>query len=234
VLNVPVRFVRALPVLSVVLLAGCGVAGTQFHPGVAAEVGDQTITTRHVDEVTDNYCKGIETLSEAEPQPNDQPVPLRYVTNQFVTVLVEREIAEQLADEYDVQPSSASKGALATIEPQLEGLSEDQKDAFDEILGARAYTNDVLTQIGEISLEDQGTTDATEDDQLAEGQKLLKQWAADHGVEINPKYAADLDAPGQVDTDLSLAVGSTAKAGLKAEPDPAYTSSLPGHLVCLD
>ena len=58
--------------------------------------------------------------------------------------------------------------------------------------------------------------------------------SADHDVEVNPKYAVDLDTPGQVDTDLSVAVGSTAKDGLKAEPDPAYTSSLPGHLVCLD
>ena len=92
----------------------------------------------------------------------------------------------------------------------------------------------MLTQIGEISLENQGTTDSTQDDQLAEGQKLLKAWTADNDVEVNPKYAVDLDTPGQADTDLSVAVGSKAKDGLKAEPDPAYTSSLPGHLVCLD
>ena len=60
---------RALPVLaSVVLLAGCGVAGTQFHPGIAAEVGDQTITTRHVDQVTDDYCKAVEKVSKGQPQ----------------------------------------------------------------------------------------------------------------------------------------------------------------------
>ena len=234
VFNGRVRFVRVLPVLSVVFLAGCGVAGTQFHPGIAAEVGDQTITTRHVDQVTDDYCGGYETLSKADPQPGDEPVPLRYVTNQFTTLLVEHAAAEQLADEYDVAPGSATKSALASFEPQLESLTDEQKDAFREILGARAYTNDVLTQIGEISLEDQGTTDSTQDDQLAEGQKLLKAWTADNDVEVNPKYAVDLDTPGQADTDLSVAVGSKAKDGLKAEPDPAYTSSLPGHLVCLD
>ena len=120
-------------------------------------------------------------------------MPLRYVTNQFATLLVERAAAEQLADEYDVEPGSATKSALASFEPQLESLTDEQKDAFREILGARAYTNDVLAQIGEISLEDQGTTDATEDDQLAEGQKLLTAWIADHDVEVNPKYAVDLD-----------------------------------------
>jgi peptidyl-prolyl cis-trans isomerase SurA len=225
---------RALPFVSLVLLAGCGVAGAQFHPGVAAQVGDQTITTRHLDQVTADYCTGFEKLSKADPQAGDQPVPLRYVTNQFVTLLIQRAGAEQLADQYDVQPGSASRSALASVEPQLDGLSDDQQDAFREILGARAYTDDVLTQIGAVSLEDQGTTDATPDDQLAEGQKLLSTWAADNDVEVNPKYAVDLEAPGQVDTDLSFAVGSKAKEGLKAEPDPAYTSSLPGHLVCLD
>jgi hypothetical protein len=229
-----VRFVRALPVLSVVLLAGCGVAGTEFHPGIAAEVGDQTITTRHVDEVTANYCAGFETLSKADPQSSNEPVPLRFVTNQFATLLVEHAAAEQLADQYDVEPGSASKSALASFEPQLESLSDEQKDAFQEVLGARAYNNDVLAQIGKISLADKGTSDATEDDQVAEGQKVLSAWLADHDVEVNPKYAVDLDTPGQVDTDLSVAVGTKAKDGLKAEPDPDYTSSLPSHLVCLD
>jgi peptidyl-prolyl cis-trans isomerase SurA len=68
VLNGRVQLVRALPVLSVVLLSGCGIAGTQFHPGVAAEVGDQTITSRHVDKVTDDYCTGFEKHSKSDPQ----------------------------------------------------------------------------------------------------------------------------------------------------------------------
>ena len=227
------RALPVLPVVSVFLLAGCGVAGTEFHPGIAAEVGDQTITSQHLDKVTDDYCSGFETLSKDDPERGD-PVPLRYVTNQFATILVDQAAAEQLADQYDVEPSPAYKGSLAQIEPEIAKLSEDQKEAFLEILGADNYNKDVLTQIGEISLQDQGTTDATPDDQYAEGQKVLSAWVADHDVEVNPKYAVDLDATGQVDTDLSYAVGSTAKDGLKPQPDPAYTSSLPSHLVCLD
>ena len=97
----------------------------------------------------------------------------------------------------------------------------------------------MLAQIGEISLQDNGTTDASQDDQYAEGQKLLDAWIADHDVSVNPKYAVDLDAPDldnatQIDTDLSVAVGTKAKDGLKTAPDESYTSSLPGHLVCLD
>ena len=50
---------------------------------------------------------------------------------------------------------------------------------------------------------------------------------ADHDVVINPKYGIDLGSDAQVDTDLSYALGTTAQAGLKPEPDPDYTAALP-------
>jgi peptidyl-prolyl cis-trans isomerase SurA len=209
------------------------VAGAQFHPGVAAQVGDQTITTRHVDQVTDDYCKAVEKVSKGQAQSSDA-TPMRYLTHEFATDLIVRAAAEQLADSYDVQPTSDYKGGLAQLEGQLTKLSDDQKAAVREIVGARAYAQDVLTQIGEISLKKQGTTDATTDDQYAEGQKLLTAWVKDHDVEINPKYSIDLGSADQVDTDLSYAVGTTAKAGALAQPDAGYTSSLPGNFVCLD
>ena len=238
---------RALPVLPVVLLAGCGVAGTQFHPGVAAEVGDQTITTRHVEQVSDDYCKAVEKVSKGQEQAGDAETPMRYLTHEFATDLIVKAAAEQLADDYDVQPTSTYKGGLAQLETQLTDLSEDQKEAVREVIGARSYAQDVLTQIGEISLKKQGTTDASTDAQYAEGQKVLAAWVADHDVEVNPKYSIDLDASGQVDTNLSYALGTTAKAGLlgpadaDAPADPAetqlradYLASLPDQLVCLD
>jgi len=228
------RVLRSLPVvLPVVLVTGCGVAGTQFHPGVAAEVGDQTITTRHVDEVTDDYCKAVEKVNKGQDS-GAQAQPMRYLTHAFATDLIVQAAVEQLAADYDVQPSASYKDQLAQLEPQLTTLSEGQKEAVREIFGARAYAQDVLTQIGEISLDKQGTSDASADDQAAEGQKLLDAWVGDHDVEINPKYGIELGDTDQVDTDLSVPVGTAAKDGLKAEPDPAYTESLPGHLVCLD
>ena len=92
----------------------------------------------------------------------------------------------------------------------------------------------MLTQIGEISLQDQGTTDATPDDQYAAGQKVLAAWVADHDVEVNPKYAVDRrrHRPGRHRP--VLRGRATAKDGLKPEPDPGYPSSLPSHLRLLD
>jgi peptidyl-prolyl cis-trans isomerase SurA len=225
---------RVLPVVSVVLLTGCGVAGTQFHPGVAAQVGDQTITSRHVDQVTDDYCKAVEKVSKGQEQSGDSQTPMRYLTHEFATDLVVRAAAEQLADDYGVEPTSGYQSGLAQLEPQLTELSADQKDAVREIVGARSYAQDVLTQIGEASLKKQGTTGASTDDQYAEGQKVLTAWIAGHDVEINPKYAVDFGTAEQVDTDLSYALSTSAKDGALPEPDPDYTSSLPDNLVCLD
>ena len=159
-LNDTVRFQRSLPILavSVVLLSGCGVAGTEFHPGVAAQVGDDTITTRHVDDVTDGYCSTIETLS-ADQGAEQQRIPLRYLAHEFATDLVIRSIAEQLADDYDVEAGTAYRQAMAALEPQVAELSDHERDAALEIEGAQAYYQDVLTQIGGIELEKDGTTE---------------------------------------------------------------------------
>ena len=234
-LNGAVRSLRVLPVLSLALLAGCGVAGTQFHPGVAAQVGDQTITTRHVAQVTDNYCTAVEKVSKGQAQSgSSQQTPLRYLSHEFATALVVKAAAEQLAAEYDVQPTSAYRSDLAQLEPQLVDLDQEEKDAVREVIGARTYADDVLTQIGADELAKQGTDTASTDDQLAAGRDLLRQWVGDHDVEINPKYAIEFGTAEQVDTDLSYPAGSTAQSGLLPQADPKYTQALPDHLVCLD
>ncbi len=237
VLNGAVRFQRCLPVLatSVALLTGCGVAGTGFHPGTAAQVGEDTITTKHVDQLTADYCAAVEAVTKGQPEAaGQQQLPLRYLSHEFANDLIIRSAAEQLAEEYDVEASAASKSDLVQLEPQLVDLTDDQRDAVVEIVGARAYYQDVLTTIGGIELDKEQNTDATDDDKYAAGQELLKTWVADNDVEINPKYGLEFGTPTQVDTDVSYAVGETAKDGLLPESGPDYAASLPDHLVCLD
>jgi peptidyl-prolyl cis-trans isomerase SurA len=231
---------RVLPVVPLVFLAGCGLAGTEFHPGVAAQVGDETITTRHVDEVTTNYCTAVEEITKGAPNAAGQATPNRYFSHEFASALVEKAAAEQLAEQYDVEPTAEYKSGLAQLEPQLADLDEEQKEAVREAIsatgaqGISSYTDDVLTQIGEIELKDQGKNDSTADEQLTAGREVLNTWLDDHDVEVNPKYGVELGTDGQVDTDLSYAVGDTAKGGISAQADPGYTAGLSAHLVCLD
>jgi peptidyl-prolyl cis-trans isomerase SurA len=224
---------RVLPVLPVVLLTGCGVAGTQFHPGLAALVGDQTFTTRHVDQVTDEACKGLEKLSKGSTQPNP-PTPLSTLSKQVTNALVEKLVAQQLADDYDVTTTPDYKSNLASTEQQLSSLSGGQKDAVQEVVEAQAYMQDVLVQIGEIELKKQGQTGSAAQDQYNEGLKVMDAWVADHDVDINPKYGLELGSDAPVDTALSVAVGQHAKDGQSTKPSTAYTDALPGDLVCFD
>jgi peptidyl-prolyl cis-trans isomerase SurA len=234
VLNRRVRTLRALPVLGVALLAGCGVAGTQFHPGVAAQVGDETITTRHVDQLTDDACQALQKLNQDPSGSGSQPTPLRVISRQVTSALIDRAAAEQLADDYDVTTTSDYKTNLAQTEEQLSAVSGAQKDAVLEVVEAQAYSSDVLVQIGEIELKKQGTDDSTPQEQYAEGQKVLAAWEDDHDVDVNPKYGIDPSSDDEVDTSLSVAVGTSAKAGLSGDPDASYTDALPGSLVCFD
>lgn len=229
---------RALPVLpvAVLLLAGCGVAGAQFHPGIAAEVGDRTITTRQVDQLSRDSCKGLEKLNASQAAGAGTATPLSTITHQVASALVDRLVAEQLAEDYDVTSTSDYKKNLTEAEQQLSTVSGAAKDAILEVVDAQAYTQDVLVQIGEIELKKKGTDDATPQDQYAEGQKRLAAWVTDHDddIEINPRYGLDLTADGPVDTALSVAVSSTAKDGLKPDPGESYVGGLSGNLVCFE
>jgi hypothetical protein len=226
---------RPLAVVPLVLLAGCGVAGTEFNPGIAADVGDQTITTRHLDQVTSDYCKAVEVVTKDQQQSGNTARPMRYLNNIFASTLVDQAATEQLASQYGVQPSSSYQSNLAQLEPQLTNLTDDEKSAVREIVGAQAYNQDVLTQIGDISLRKQGTTNGSAEAQFAEGKKVLDKWMSDHDVQVNPKYSLDPESgAGATDTDVSYAVGTTAKGGLQPTPGPGYTDSLPGNQVCLD
>ena len=124
-----VRYRRLLPALAVPVLAltGCGVAGTQFHPGIAAQVGDEQITTKHLDSLTDGYCGAIEEVSG--DQGTQQQIPLRYLTHEFATTLVIEAAAKQIAAEYDVKAGAAYEQTLGNLAPQVADLSESQRDA---------------------------------------------------------------------------------------------------------
>ena len=55
----------ATTALAGLLLTGCGSAS----PGVAVKVGDEEITTRHVDAVTANYCTAVGDLESGRHAP---------------------------------------------------------------------------------------------------------------------------------------------------------------------
>jgi hypothetical protein len=228
-----VRLTRPLAVACAVLsltLTGCGVAGTDFHPGVAAQVGDETVSADHVDEVATDYCTAIED----QIRTGGNPVPMRFLKSGIAGQLALLSAAEQLAEDYGVEPGEQYRTEVSAIEAQTEDLDEDVADAYLEINSISPYLVDVLRAVGAIELERDGQTDPSVEEQQAAGAEALEAWVEREGVELDPRYGMEFQEgqPVPVDTDVSFAVGDLAKAGQLSEPDADYTSTLPGELTC--
>ncbi len=100
---------------------------------------------------------------------------------------------------------------------------------------AGPYVEGVQTAVGAQLLEDEGSTDAQPEAQLARGQEAFADWITENGVDIDPEFGIELDN-GQVtpvDTSLSVPVGDSAKAAAKEDvSDQEYATSLPAAHTC--
>ncbi|GAB3254694.1 hypothetical protein GCM10027448_22010 [Nocardioides dilutus] len=219
----------AIPCL--LLLSGCGVAETQFHPGVAVEVGDRTITTDRVDDLTSGFCEAV----EGQIAEGGQSYPLRLFKRGIVGQLALQSAVEQLAEDFDVEPGADYQAQLAQIESEAEGLTEGGREEYVEVQATLPYVTDVLTQIGALLLEQEGEDDPTLDFQQARGLDALTEWVEREGVTFDPRYGTELvdGQPQPVDTSLAFAVSDLAKGGMSdAEPDPNYVAALPLSATC--
>jgi len=213
-----------------VVLSGCGVTGTSFQPGVAAQVDDRTVTTDRVDEIVGSYCDALQDQLGAD----GSVVPLSYfrggVAGQLALVLA----AEQLADDYGVEPTTDYERAVSGIEAQTTALTDEQREAVVEVESSSAYIGAVQLAVGAQLLTDEGVTDATNDQVGQRGVEAFNEWLADHEISFNPEYGVTIKdgALVAVDTQLSYPVGEAAKAGVADEPDPDYAEGLPESQRC--
>jgi peptidyl-prolyl cis-trans isomerase SurA len=221
--------IAAVPCL--VVLTGCGVTGTEFHPGVAAQVGDDSVTTDQVDELVATYCDAVDT----EIRAGGQKLPLSGFKAGITVQLAIKSASEQIADEYGVKPSADYKLQLSQIEDQAAAYKGAERDAFVTVQSTQPYYVDLLTQVGKLELEADGQQDPTIDLQQSRGQDELATWVGRHGLTFDPRYGLEMvdGAPKPVDTDISFAVGDLAKDG-KSDGDPkaSYVDSLPASATC--
>ena len=212
------------------LLSGCGIAGTNFHPGVAADVGDVSITSDRVDSVATNYCVAIEDQLSAEKQ----VLPQRYLRGGVVGQLALTAVAEQLADLYDVSAGPQYDQMVSELDAAVATLDDDVQESVIAIEGSGAYVSGIEVAIGAKLLMEQGATEPSPEEAAAEGQRIFAEWIADNDVEIDPEYAiAFVDGvPVPTNTDVSYAVGETAKLGGAENPDADYAAGLPASHSC--
>jgi hypothetical protein len=212
------------------VLSGCGVAGTDFHPGVAAEVGDDTITVSHVDDVAGDYCVAIKSQLATD----HQVLPLRYLRGGVVGQLALVSAAKQFAKKYDVEPGREYDQKVSDLKSAVAHLSPAQQDAVIEVESSSAYISGVQQAVGEQLLREQGTRRPAPSDATAAGQQAFGKWLAEQDIQIDPQFGVEIKDGQAVptDTSLSYAAGTTARKGGADTPDQAYAASLPAAHRC--
>ncbi|MCW2842623.1 MAG: hypothetical protein JWN22_539 [Nocardioides sp.] len=212
------------------VLSGCGVAGTDFQPGVAARVGDSTVSSDKVEQLVAGYCSAIED----QLRTNKTIVPQSYLSSVIAGELAMVEAARQLADQYAVEAGKDYDQKVAQLEGAVTALKPDEQTAVVEVESAASYVSSVVQAVGTQQLAAAGTAKPTSDAATAAGQKALVAWLDDHDVRIDPKFGIAIKDGQAVpdDTSLSYAVGTTAKSGQATTPDQAYAGALPAAHRC--
>lgn len=194
-------------------LTGC----TGLQPGAAVRVGDTTISMAHVDEVAEGFCAAI------EPQLGQGGLPavlsMGDLRSGVAQQLASRRIAEQIAEDFDVAPTSDYTTAVKTLQAQADSLPAGGRDAFLEVQTASTYIQNVVAAAARQDLIDSGTSAPTQAEISAHSDELFKQYLAAGDLAFDPRLglASNFD---KQDGTLSVAVSALATQGADAASLP--------------
>ena len=211
-------------------LSGCGVSGTDFHPGVAAQVDGGTVSVSKVDDVARAYCDAITTQLQGQ----QQVLPLHYLRGGVAGELALKTAAEQFAAEHRVGPGVQYDRKVASLETATSQLPDDQASAVIEIESAGDYVSGVEQAVGAQVLQRQGTSRPTSDQAAKAGAAAFSSWLQDQDVQIDPQFGVEIkgDKAVPTDTSVSYALSQTATQGNAQTPDQTYAAGLPASHRC--
>lgn len=207
-------------------LGGCGAV----HPGVAAVVGSSTITDDEVDALAEGLC----SANAANATTGGAPVASRGARQGALQVLLDSELAQQFGQRKGVTPDRSTVSAsLAQNAQYVSMLPKDEQDAFRSALKNYAEGRLMLAEVGRRSLESQGQTGVSDQQALAEGQRLLNRYVGTIDVEVDPRFGTYSKGTIQPAKDqLSVPVSRTARAGSAPNPGAGFVSQLPASQKC--
>jgi SurA N-terminal domain len=213
-------------------LSGCAQSG-----GVAARVGDTTVSTSDVDLLAKVQCASLDKAAKDPAQAGQvQAVPRATLRSVVVNALVDAEVNRQVASRehlsYDkAQLASAVQRYESTTGNAPEADRNRYRDLIETILRGQ------LQAIGRI--EDQFTGQQPSNDEV---QKAITDFEAKMrklvDVEVNPQYGPDEHGiAGGADPSLSVAVSSFARhsrdsVSTTAQPDATWVKGLPAGQRC--
>lgn len=223
------RAVRGLALAGAgLLLTGCGAA----RPGVAAQVGEETITLSEVDAAAIDVCKGLATI-----QPGTV-VPMRLARDVVLISEINRRIGDQVADEYGVSPGTDYEKQVADLRTQLSALPSDQLQAFLDLQTGGVFRDAITTAAARLSLQRDGVGSPTAQQISDRAVDLGMSWTDTHDIVIDPRFAVAIKdgAPDQVQGGSAVSVALSETATLGLENDPAnlesYLRTLPASQRC--
>lgn len=211
----------ALASASIFVLTGCGTV-SGFNPGVAARVGDDTVTMNRVDDVTAAYCRA----AEAELQ-EGQVLPQHYLRSQVAGALALRVAADQFAAEQGVSAAEDYDQAVAQAREQLGPMPEDEVQALIDVQGVPTYVQAVEKSVG----EQQG---ANGNAATKAGEEAFLAWLEDHDIDLDPRFGISIEngVTAPADTSLSYGLSETATKANADQPDTDYAAALPDSQRC--
>jgi hypothetical protein len=210
-------------VLAVLALTGCGA----LRPGTAVEVGDETITTSRLDEVTSDFCRAIEPQLEGEAESIQNSFLRSYVAGTMAL----RSVADQVAAEFGVEADGDEYlQQLADLRQGVESVPEDIRESVIDVESAAPYVEAIQAAVGEEVLDGAG-----EDAELVvAGREEFDAWISENGVEFDPSLNTEIkDGAFSIrDAAVSFAVSERAKSGMAEQPNAVAARELTDAQRC--
>ncbi len=161
-----IRIVASLCVVG--LLSGCASA----RPGVAAQVGTTRLTLADVNDATADLCTAF--LPQFEE--SGATYPLKVLSGFVVGSLTRKEMAEQVAAEYDVEPSATYEEQVDAAETAAEEIPEEVRANYLELSSAGPYADSIMQEAGRSALEAEGDASDDPEVQTARGRQIFADW----------------------------------------------------------
>lgn len=208
------RTTKLAATAAAVAIALTGCAG--LRPGVAAKVGDESITTREVDDFAHGLCVYL-AKSPSGPSASADARKLA------VGVLVRSELANQYGRRTQLKPDQQNvEASLDSVAGAVTGLDDDERETFLDTVRESLEGEQYVTLAAQAALQSQGK-EATDAAVSAEVLKLYTEWSKDADVELDPRFGT------WENVDSKLVSGSLS---VPVDADAAPDSKLPGAKTC--
>lgn len=210
------RTLGAVAAVAVLALTGCGA----LRPGVAVQVGDETISASDLDTATTEFCTAIEPQLEQQAESIQNSFLRSYVAG----TLALRSVAEQMAEEHGVEVDDETYLQTVTqLQQSLDQVPEEARDTVIEIESAQAYVDAVQRAVGETLVEG-----GNDEEIAAAGREEFDAWISENGVDFDPSLNTVIEDGvfAMKDQAVSVAVSDTAKTGLEEQPNAVAARDL--------